>query len=130
MEGVVNYNVAAKKHGDSITFLRKIVRGATDDSYGIEVAKLAGVPNEVVRRARQILDSIEAGTAIEVKAPRRAVQEPSIPAMPDMLSSLADQEAREAAEKIRAVDLNTMTHIEAMNFVFELKKIVSTDPSK
>jgi DNA mismatch repair protein MutS len=122
--------VAAKKHGDSITFLRKIVRGATDDSYGIEVAKLAGVPNEVVRRARQILDSIEAGTAIEVKKPRRAVQEPAVPAMPDMLSSLADVEAREAAEKIRAVDLNTMTPIEAMNFVFELKKIVSTDPNK
>ena len=129
LEGVVNYNVAAKKHGDSITFLRKIVRGATDDSYGIEVAKLAGVPNEVVRRARQILDSIEAGNAVEAAKPRRAAVQPPAPAIPDMLTSLADQEARAAAERIRGVDLNTMTPIEAMNFVFELKKLVSTDPS-
>ncbi|MBR6727765.1 MAG: DNA mismatch repair protein MutS, partial [Clostridia bacterium] len=59
-DGVVNYNIAAKKRGDGITFLRKIVRGSTDDSYGIEVAKLAGVPNEVIRRAREVLASIEA----------------------------------------------------------------------
>jgi DNA mismatch repair ATPase MutS len=58
-EGVVNYNIAAKKRGDSITFLRKIVRGSTDDSYGIEVAKLAGLPNEVIKRAKEVLASVE-----------------------------------------------------------------------
>ena len=126
LDGVVNYNVAAKKHGDSITFLRKIVRGATDDSYGIEVAKLAGVPNEVVRRAKEILAGIEAGTG--APAPRHAAKEKE-PQAPDMLTSLADMEAREAAEKIRRADINTMTPIEAMNFIFELKKIISTDPT-
>ena len=59
IEGVVNYNIAAKKRGDSITFLRKIVRGSTDDSYGIEVAKLAGIPNEVIKRAKEVLSSVE-----------------------------------------------------------------------
>ncbi len=126
LEGVVNYNIAAKKHGDSITFLRKIVRGATDDSYGIEVAKLAGVPGEVVRRARQILEGIEAG--IPVPTPKGRAKAETAANQPDMLSALADQEAREAAERIRRVDLNTMTPIEAMNFIFELKKIISTDP--
>lgn len=126
LEGVVNYNIAAKKHGDSITFLRKIVRGATDDSYGIEVAKLAGVPNEVVRRARQILESIEAGGEVPTA---KKVAAKAAPAEPDMLTTLADREAREAAARIREADLNTMTPIEAMNFIFALKKIVSTDPN-
>ena len=125
LEGVVNYNVAAKKHGESITFLRKIVRGATDDSYGIEVAKLAGVPNEVVRRAKEILAGIEA----EDSAAVHRVKKEKEPAAPDMLTSLADMEAREAAEKIRRIDLNTITPIEAMNFIFELKKLIQTDPT-
>jgi DNA mismatch repair ATPase MutS len=59
MKGAVNYNIAAKKRGDDIIFLRKIIKGSTDDSYGIEVAKLAGVPNEVIRRAKEILSIIE-----------------------------------------------------------------------
>jgi DNA mismatch repair ATPase MutS len=58
VDGVVNYNVAAKKRGEEIVFLRKIVKGGTDESYGIEVAKLAGVPKAVVMRAREILKEI------------------------------------------------------------------------
>ena len=60
-DGIVNYNIAAKKKGDDIVFLRKIVRGAADDSYGIEVAKLAGVPKEVTKRAKEILSTLESG---------------------------------------------------------------------
>lgn len=55
----MNYNIAAKKRGESITFLRKIVRGPTDDSYGIDVARLAGVPQPVIKRAREILKELE-----------------------------------------------------------------------
>ena len=58
-KGIVNYNIAAKKRGDNILFLRKIVRGSTDDSYGIEVAKLAGIPGEVIKRAKEILAVVE-----------------------------------------------------------------------
>jgi DNA mismatch repair protein MutS len=117
-EGVVNYHIAAKKRGDSITFLRKIVRGATDDSYGIEVAKLAGVPNEVVRRAREILSEIESkGSPAEIRSVvRQAAQEP------DMLSVLASGEAEEVADALRATDLDTLTPIEALNLVYTLKK--------
>ena len=116
--GIVNYNIAAKKKGDSITFLRKIVRGGTDDSYGIEVAKLAGIPQEVVKRAREILAGIESGAICE-SAPRSNCD------APDLFSSILASKDTEAADRIRSADINTMTPIEAMNLLFELKKILS-----
>ncbi|MBE6537533.1 MAG: DNA mismatch repair protein MutS [Ruminococcaceae bacterium] len=118
--GIVNYNVAAKKRGDSVTFLRKIVRGGTDDSYGIEVAKLAGVPNEVVKRAKEILAGIENGEKT-YKQKEKAVDNSAF----DLLSGIAASKDSEAADRIRACDINTMTPIEAMNLLFELKKILS-----
>ena len=117
--GIVNYNIAAKKRGDSITFLRKIVRGGTDDSYGIEVAKLAGVPNEVVKRAREILAGIEAGVPREIKQSKP--KEESI----DLFSQLSQGADSEVADKIRSLDINTLTPIEAMNLLFEYKKLLS-----
>ena len=57
--GVKNYNITAKKQGGSLVFLRKIVRGAADDSYGIEVARLAGVPDAVIAKAREYLKELE-----------------------------------------------------------------------
>lgn len=117
-DGVINYNIAAKKRGDSITFLRKIVRGGTDDSYGIEVAKLAGVPSEVTRRAKEILADIESG------APRANRVTKAGEDSFDLFSSLTQSREGEAAEKIREVDLNTLTPIEAMNLLFEVKKIL------
>ena len=59
VKGVKNYNIAVKKRGDDITFLRKIVRGGADDSYGLEVAKLAGIPNAVIKRAKAVLADLE-----------------------------------------------------------------------
>ena len=111
LEGVVNYNIAAKKRGDSVVFLRKIVRGATDDSYGIEVAKLAGVPDKVVNRARQVLRSLE-GTKPTVQKTVREEENLSF-------TSFAEQEI---AAKLRATDINTLTPIEAMGLIYELKK--------
>ena len=62
--GVKNYNIAVKKRGDEITFLRRIIRGGADGSYGVEVAKLAGVPVSVVKRARVILKALEGGSVL------------------------------------------------------------------
>ncbi len=118
--GIVNYNIAAKKRGDSITFLRKIVRGGTDDSYGIEVAKLAGVPNEVVKRAREILRDIEQQGHIVTGAKVRPAEDST----PDLFASIALSVDTEAADRIRAIDINTLTPIEAMNFLFEIKKML------
>ena len=117
--GIVNYNIAAKKRGDSITFLRKIVRGGTDDSYGIEVAKLAGVPNEVVKRAREILKDIESGSHIAV-GHNVAKKDDEVDLFAGFTSSVND----DVADKLRAVDINTMTPIEAMNLLYELKMML------
>ena len=117
LDGVVNYNIAAKKRGDDITFLRKIVRGAADESYGIEVAKLAGVPNEVIRRAKDILKGIESGD-VTLKKPEKTADEETF----DMFSAIGAEDEREVADTLRAVDINTLTPIEAMNLIFELKK--------
>ena len=114
--GIVNYNIAAKKRGDSITFLRKIVRGGTDDSYGIEVAKLAGVPSDVVKRAREILTDIESDN------PRVVVQKAESNDSFDLFSGISASKDSEVADRIREVDINTLTPIEAMNLLFEMKK--------
>ena len=123
-DGVVNYHIAAKKHGDTISFLRKIVRGATDDSYGIEVAKLAGVPSEVIRRAKEILASIEEGglSAIPVKVTAKPVVEQ----VPDLFTEFVNQQAQEVTDRLREVNLDTLTPIEAMNFIYTLKKLLDT----
>ncbi len=120
LDGVVNYNIAAKKRADSITFLRKIVRGGTDDSYGIEVAKLAGVPAEVVRRAKAILADIEGGRTV---APARGAKK--TPEVVDLFTELTASHESEVAERLRGIDLNTLTPLEAMNLLFELKGMLS-----
>ncbi len=117
--GVVNYNVAAKKRGDSITFLRKIVRGGTDDSYGIEVAKLAGVPGEVVKRAKEILLSIESGEGVK----SRAVKADKASDF-DLFTGIISSKDAEVTDRLREVDINTLTPIEAMNLLFELKRML------
>ncbi len=121
-DGIVNYHIAAKKRGDSITFLRKIVRGSTDDSYGIEVAKLAGLPNEVIKRAREVLAAVEQSS----KALRDAVeadpkQKKAVPADENALS-IDDMLNARLIEELRAVDVNTLSPYECMNLLFEWKK--------
>ncbi len=119
LSGVVNYNITAKKRGDTVLFLRKVVRGAADESYGIEVAKLAGVPQEVIKRAKQVLAEIETEGKVSLPAPKREREEED-----SLLGAIYNSAACEAADKIRLVDLNTLTPIEAMNLLFELKKIL------
>ena len=116
LDGIVNYNIAAKKRGDNITFLRKIIRGSTDDSYGIEVAKLAGLPNEVIRRAKEVLASVEK-TAKALSTSEVVVEEKD-----DSLISMDDFVHEQVIEELKAVDLNTLSPYEAMSFLFDLKK--------
>ncbi len=115
--GVVNYNIAAKKRGDSITFLRKIVRGSTDDSYGIEVAKLAGLPGEVIRRAKEVLATVE-DTARLLSRPDTEQKKP----VDDTLITFEDCVNDQIIEELKNVDINTLSPYEAMTFLFDLKK--------
>jgi len=115
IEGVKNYNITAKKRGEDIIFLRKIVPGGADDSYGIEVAKLAGVPDSVIKRAKMVLKTLED----EKGAPRK---ERSSPVEDDGQLSLLDMGGSEIAEQLKNIDLNTLTPIEALSLLFEMKK--------
>ena len=118
--GVKNYNIACKKRGDDITFLRRIVPGGADDSYGIEVAKLAGVPQSIINRAKVILKELveqhsnfDAKKALLNTPKDEPVQMSLLPSHNDSIS-----------EKLRKIDVNTLTPIECMNILFELKEMI------
>ena len=115
LEGVRNYSITAKKRGNDLIFLRKIVSGAADDSYGIEVAKLAGVPDSVISRAKNCLAELESGTRETIAVRRES---------PDAQLSFSDFGGSEIIGTIREANLDTLTPIEAMNLLYELKKKV------
>ncbi len=116
LPNVKNYNIAVKKRGDQMIFLRKIVPGAADDSYGVEVAKLAGLPNPVINRAREILAELEenAGTPRPVEV-RQA----------DDQVSMLDLSAQQVCAALERISVETLTPIEAMNALYQLKRMLS-----
>lgn len=118
VSGVKNFNIAVKKRGDDITFLRRIVRGGADDSFGIEVAKLAGVPNSVVNRAKQVLRELESGRPVTPKGSGRKPREEETAQL-----SLVPPQESEVLQRLRQMDVNTLTPIECMNTLFELSKL-------
>ena len=116
LPNVKNYNIAVKKRGDQMIFLRKIVPGATDDSYGIEVAKLADIPNVVINRAREILEELEAEGVVHTAA--AAVKEPE-----DQLNMM-DLTGQQIMAALGSICVETLTPIEAMNELYKLKKML------
>lgn len=120
LTGVKNYNIAVKKRGDDITFLRRIIRGGADDSFGIEVAKLAGVPDKVLNRAKQVLKELEEGKQVTMpqKRGRKAEEEQE-----DMQLALTPPNEIELMKRLKELDVNTLTPIECMNTLFELTKL-------
>ena len=117
LPNVKNYNIAVKKRGDQMIFLRKIVPGATDDSYGIEVAKLAGIPNVVISRAREILAELEATGSAPVKAS-------AAPKEPEDQVSMLDLTGQQIIAALSQITVETLTPIEAMNELYKLKKLL------
>jgi len=116
LEGVKNYHVSVKETGGGIVFLRKVEPGAADRSYGIEVAKLAGLPNEVVERAREVLVQHEF-------AEQQATAHLSPGAAPPAAQlTIFTPLSQPVLEKLREVDLNRLTPLEALNLLAELKK--------
>ena len=112
LSGTVNYNIAIKTRGEDIIFLRKIIPGGADRSYGIEVAKLAGLPDKVVQRAKKILKELESENGVQYTAPRRETEQVS-------LGSIGEGEVLDA---IRRCQVETLTPIEAMTLLYELKQ--------
>lgn len=120
LKGVNNYSIAVKKRGDDITFLRRIVRGGADQSFGIEVAKLAGVPSAVTNRAKAILKELESNKVeIDFKAENAVIEEES---EEDIQFNFKTKSTDEMLELIKAVDVNTLTPIEAMQTLYDLQK--------
>ena len=115
LEGIKNYSVAVKQKGEDIIFLRKIIPGGTDESYGIHVAKLAGVPKNVVSRANKILKSLEKNTnkVTEIKEEKKQVE-----GQLDFYNlKLVD-----IASELDKVNLNELTPIDALNILAKMKE--------
>ncbi len=119
LDGVKNYSIAVKKRGDYITFLRRIVKGGADESFGIEVAKLAGVPDSVVKRAKVILKELEQNKIdIKFKAEDAVAEEDE----DDIQFNFTVNGKNEIIEILKTIDVNTLTPIEAMQTLYDLKK--------
>jgi len=116
LPGIKNYNIAVKKRGDKMIFLRKIVPGATDDSFGVEVAKLAGLPNAVITRAREILQELESQDGTRPVKVRD--EEPA-----DQISMM-DLTSQQVCQALSSISVETLTPIEAMNELYKLKKML------
>jgi len=122
LEGVKNYKITVKERGEDIVFLRKVVSGEADKSYGIQVAKLAGLPNVVLNRAKEILNGLEKGKTYVNKS-----SQSEIAASKD-LSDIGDQIDLDSLNKqniisqIKSLDLNTITPLEALNLLFRFQR--------
>ncbi len=118
LPGVKNFNITAKKRDGDVIFLRKIVPGGADDSYGIEVANLAGVPEQVIRRAREVLKAAEKQEPVK---PAKAVKKAAVE---EAQVSFLDMAEDEVTRILRQTDLNTITPLEALNLLYTLRKKV------
>lgn len=110
--GLLNYNVAVKKRQDDIIFLNKIVRGSSDESYGIDVAALAGIDKSIITRARKILNDIESNGTVRVVTKEVVKSDNQI--------SFQGVGTNEIIEKLKTIDISTMTPIEAMELLNQL----------
>ena len=119
LSGVKNFHVAVKESGGGIVFLRKVAPGAADRSYGIEVAKLAGLPPEVVERAREVLQEHQ---STEHEFTGHVVRRQREPAPSQVQLTMFTPLSQAIVDQLRAADLNRLTPIEAMNLLYELKK--------
>ena len=125
LDGVKNYNVLVREWNDKIIFLRKIAEGGSDKSYGIQVARLAGLPHEVLTRAKEVLSNLEkkefneAGVpALGQKQDTSSNQDKKI----DQLQLFRDRQNDMLLQELENIDINGMTPVEALNKLNELKK--------
>jgi DNA mismatch repair protein MutS len=127
--GIKNYNIAVREWNDEIIFLRKIVAGGADRSYGIQVARLAGLPREVIARAKEILANLESGELNEFGQPRlaSAPDSRSAPADSGQIDLLSGRDAmnpvlEEISKELLNMDMDHLTPLEALNRLHDLKK--------
>lgn len=121
VDGVKNYHVAVNRKGEDITFLRKIREGGTDDSFGIEVARLAGVPEPVIRRAKAVLKAIENGEGnLKLPGGKKATPKTQEVAQVSMVSAVES----EALKKLLELDMDDITPRQALEILYDLRRTV------
>jgi len=131
---IKNYNIAVKRRENDIIFLYKLVPGGSDKSYGVQVAKLAGIPSQVINRAEEILESLEKGTEISItvdnninglqrKRRKKLVQLTFAPVMDQktLKTPIISENERKILEEIKNLNLHNITPIEALNKLFEFQ---------
>ena len=117
LEGVKNYSIAVKEKGEDIIFLRKIISGGTDESYGVHVAKLAGVPKVVTTRANEILRSIERKNVLNEKKLEKENKKETAGQL-----DMYNYKLAEIAHELDKIDLNQLTPIDALNTLLKMKE--------
>ena len=120
VEGVKNYSIAVKENGEDIIFLRKIVDGGTDESYGVHVARLAGVPQVVTKKANEILQSLERRNVLNNKIIEQTPKKESA----DQID-MYNYKIAEVAHEIDRIDFNQLTPIDALNTLVKIKEKLS-----
>jgi len=120
IEGVKNYSIAVKEKGEDIIFLRKIVKGGTDESYGVHVARLAGVPQNVTKKANEILRSLERRNILNNKAIEKESKK-VVAGQVDMFNF----KLAEVASEFDKIDINQLTPIDALNTIVKMKEKLS-----
>jgi len=126
---VKNFNIAVKEWNDQIIFLRKVVPGGTSRSYGIQVARIAGLPQKVIRRAREILDNLERGEGNEVGSPRMAMEQRERDKEETMQLSLFGAQDQRLKKWIQNLDISTLSPLEALIEINKMKEYLSRQSS-
>ncbi len=121
LAGIKNYCIAVKEKGDDIIFLRKIIRGGADGSYGIQVAKLAGLPQTVIDRAKELLKELEDADISKQRARRR---KPQFEGQVELFIPEGNSEkvGKEVLEELKTLDISTITPLDAMNVLYRLQQ--------
>ncbi|SJZ34141.1 DNA mismatch repair protein MutS [Garciella nitratireducens] len=132
LEGVKNYSIAVKEENDNIVFLREIISGKTDQSYGIQVAKIAGLPDEVIKRSKEILNKLEFSDSNKKRFPHEKYLKTAITKERKEINTknyndnnhltLFNYKYEEIIQKIKSLQLDRMTPIEIMNYMYKLQK--------
>ncbi len=124
IDGVFNMHIAAKKYDNGIVFLRKVVYGPADDSFGIDVARIAGLPQSVIKRANEVLKELEKSNPSAVNGNKKDVKAKQEEDFGFFGVSLERAKNDDIAEKLRSTNIDTLTPIEALNLIYQLKNML------
>ncbi len=124
---IKNFHVAVKEWNDRVIFLRKLVEGGTSRSYGIQVARLAGLPPEVINRAKEVLHNLEQGEFTEGGVPKLAISRKKKPTWDSHQRTLFQPPADPLREALKKIDPNQLTPLEALNLLSEMKNLLSSE---